>query len=166
VVLASVLATGCGEPPESAHESADSAGAGGTQAAPADHMPESNAGAGGSGSTTDLSASASLAPLPLDALGCVGPMFYDGSGGSGPDGGPSGRQCCFRQFCYTPSPGAACGADPMVSSRWRLFQASAGCSCTSLDIGRPAVAGPFAPNPEGPEANGSCCYAVAMIGCD
>ena len=98
-----------------------------------------------------------LETYALDQLGCFGPSY---------DGGYYG-QCCFDAQCYTPANGVACAtAAEIQSSRLIPLPPGSGeCGCGN-QLGRDAIAGPFAPNTADATASvGSCCYVVGSISC-
>lgn len=143
------LVAGCGgETPEAWPSEAAAGGAGLAD------------GASGENAATQSDVSQSqelpLEPLPVESLGCYGPVRTPAPGLPGFHG-----QCCFKQYCVERADGDCTGG--LRSGDYRPF----GCPCSETESPWAGAAnGPFAPNPAAPSNGKSCCYAVGEIACD
>ncbi len=93
-----------------------------------------------------------LAPYPVSALGCSGPVHDAGDYG----------QCCAEALCYTPDDGSHCLTPEAAPEKLGKSYGSGKCLC-----GAEPIQGPFATNPaHEPQQAGSCCYVISSITCD
>jgi hypothetical protein len=138
--------------PAGASGASGAGSAGGQPAIVSAGANSAGANSAGANSAGAASIGQQLAPYPVEALGCSGPVH---------DGGYYG-QCCAKARCYTPEVGTECVAPDAAPEKLGTSFGSGSCLC-----GATPVQGPYANNPaHDPEEAGTCCYVVSSISCD